>query len=320
MSEQRITRRSISRAAAARNAGQYLRELLRSEPQYRGRWMHYRHERERDVHQLSVAKVLAAELRRHPQRSDDGDVTHERLIHVVSRALKPSGTVLARETLELFIRAFDITDEHAGLLWRQWSGDDLARVISGQLAPPEDPDSAAVPRHETISLREYHYLGPDGRPLRHRTVRDIRALTDGVTCCRCSFDTGELAVERISGGQPGAPYQRQENVWSVDIALPRTLDTGDEHSLEFETRFRYPGPAETSLRRVAHDRLENVVIRVEFDPRRLPRALYWTEWLDYREPWARVLHEEPVSLDSEHAAANRLDVLDRAVAGFRWKF
>jgi hypothetical protein len=311
---------SASRAAAARNAGQYLRELLRSEQQYRHRWMRYRHERERDVHQLSVAKVLAAELRRHPQRNYDPDVTYEQLVHVVSRALKPKGTVLARETLQLFIRAFDISDEHARILWRQWAGDDLARVIVGQLAPPEEANIRGSPPYETISLREYHYLGPDGRPLRHRTVRDIRSLVDGLTQYRYSFDTSELAVERISGGQPGPPYQRCESVWTVDIALPRTLNTGDEHSLEFETRFHYLGPVETFLRRVAHEPLENVVIRVEFHPDRLPQKVYWTSWLDYREPNSRIAQEDPVRLDSEHAAGHRLDVLQRAVVGFRWEF
>ena len=90
---------STSRAVAARNAGQYLRELLRSEPRYRHRWMRFRPDRERDVHQMSVAKVLAAELRKNPRRHDDTQVTHEQLVHIVSRALKPKGTVLDRKSV-----------------------------------------------------------------------------------------------------------------------------------------------------------------------------------------------------------------------------
>ena len=312
--------RSSPRAASARNAGQYLRELLRSEQQYRNRWMRHHRERERDVHQLSVAKVLAAELRRHPQRNYDFDVGHEQLAHMVSRALKPTGTVLSRDTLQLFIRAFDMSDEHARLLWRQWEGDDLARVVVGQLPQPGRQGCPAASSYRTVSLREYHYLGPDGRPVTHRTARDIRSLVDGLSQCRYSFDTADVEVERISGGQPGPPYQRRGNVWAVDITLPRTLSTGDEHSLEFETRFRYLGPVETCVRRVAHERLENVVIRVEFHPARLPRKVYWAEWLDYREPWAPVVQEQPVSLDREHATDHRLDVVYRAVVGFRWEF
>ena len=312
--------KSTSRAAAAKNAGLYLRELLRSEQRYRHRWMRYRRERERDVHQLSVAKVLAAELRRHPRDDDDLDITHEQLINVVSRALKLSGTVLARETLELFIRAFDMTDEHARILWRQWAGDDLARVVIGQLSPPRDQARSAAPSYETISLREYHYLGPDGRPLMHRTARDIRSLIDGLSRYRYSFDSNELTVERISGGRPGPLQQRQESVWAVNIALPRTLNNGDEHSLEFETRFHYRGPVEPCVRRVAHERCEKVVIRVEFHPDRLPRRVYWTEWADYRQPHDLILQDDLVGLDSEHAASHRLDVLHRAVVGFRWEF
>jgi hypothetical protein len=294
--------------------------LLRSEQQYRYRWMRYRHERERDVHQLSVAKVLAKELREHPQRDYDLDVTYEQLIHIVSRALKPKGTVLACDTLRLFIRAFEITDEHAEILWRQWAGDDLARVVVGQLAPPNDASLSAAPTYETMSLREYHYLGSDGRPLKHRTIRDIRSLVDGLTHYCYSLDTSEAAVERISGGQPGSLYQRHESVWAVDIALPRTLDKGDEHSLEFQTSFHYVESVEPCIRRVAHERFENVIVRVEFHPDRLPRSLYWTEWLDYREPKIRIAEEVPVTLDLEHSAHHRLDVLDRAVVGFRWQY
>lgn len=310
---------SGSRAASARNAGRYLRELLRTEPRYRRRWMRYHRERERDVHQVSVAKVLAAELRASPRRHCDADITADQLVHVVSRALKPTQTVLGRETLQLFISAFGMDDEHASLLWRQWQGDDPARVVTGQLPPPSGRRVVAGP-YETISLREYHYVGQGGHPLRHRTVRDIRSLVDGLSRYRYCFDTSEVRVTRVSGGQPGALFQRFESVWAVDIALPRTLNVGDEHSLELETSFRCQKPADACVRQVAHRRLENLVMRVEFHPGRLPRKVFWTEWLDYREPRTQIVQEELVDLDAEHAADRRLDVLDRAVAGFRWEF
>jgi hypothetical protein len=311
---------SSSRAASAQNAGRYLRELLRTEPRYRHRWMRYHRDRERDVHQVSVAKVLAAELNRNPRRRCDPDVTADQLVHVVSRALKPIGTVLARETLRLFIGAFDMDEEHARLLWRQWRGDDPARIVTGQLPPLSGRRRPVRSAYETISLREYHYVGEGGRPVRHRTARDIRALADGLSRCRYSFDTGEVRVARISGGQPGPLYQRRDSVWAVDISLPRTLNAGDEHSLEFETSFRYSKPAESCVRQVAHGRLENLVMRVEFHPGRLPGKIFWTEWLDYREPKTQIVHEDLVDLDAEYAAERRLDVLDRAVVGFRWEF
>lgn len=281
--------------------------------------MRYHRDRERDVHQVSVAKVLAAELQRHPRRCGDLDITADHLVHLVSRALKPAQTVLARETLQLFIDAFDLDKEHARLLWRQWRGDDPARVVTGQLQPPPGGRHVAT-AYETISLREYHYVGRGGYPLRHRTARDIRSLVDGLDRYRYSFDTGEVRVARVSGGQPGQPYQRYASVWAVDVALPRTLNAGDEHSLELETTFSCPKPADACVRQVAHWRLENLVMRVEFHPGAVPRKVFWTEWLDYREPKTQIVQEELVELDAEHAADRRLDVLNRAVAGFRWEF
>jgi hypothetical protein len=302
-----------ARSAGIRQAGQYLRELLRQDP-YRRRWLRYGSERERDVHQVAVAKVLAGYLRR-----SGADAEYAQLTRRVSRALR--GEVLSRETLGLFIGAFEISTEHAAILWRQWRGAELARVVTGDLPSLSRTENGRQPRFSTIMLHEFHYVGPDGLPLRHRTLHAIRALQDGLDTYRYGFDTSEVTIDRIGGGAPGAPYQRSETVWAFDIALARTLPQGGEHSLEFEFTFHYPdGPVEPCFRRVAHERFENVAIRVEFDPGALPRQVWWTEWRDYRDPDPPVLRRQPVTLDAEHAAYHRLDVMDRAVAGFAWEF
>jgi len=299
-------------AIGVRQAGQYLRELLAHDP-YRSRWARYGAQRERDVHQVAVAKVLADYLQRH----DEDDVAYSQLTRRVSRALR--GEVLSRQTLGLFQRAFEVSEEHSAILWRQWQGAELARVVIGEL-PPLAVAGRELPSYATILLHEFHYLGPDGLPERHRTLRDIRSLVDGLSSYRYSFDTSELVVRRIIGGMPSAPYQLAAMVWAVDIALSRTLDRGDVHSLEFESTFRYSRPPEPCFRRVAHERFENVAIRVQFHPARLPRQAWWTEWRDYREGSAAVLRREPIALDAENAIYHRLDVLDRAVAGFSWEF
>ena len=299
-----------SHEVGVRQAGQYLRELLQHDP-YRDRWAWYGAQRERDVHQVAVAKVLADFL----HRRDEDDVEYGQLTRRVSRALR--GEVLSRQTLGLFIRAFGITDEHSAILWRQWQGAELARVVVGDLPPLA---SRELPAYRTILLHEFHYLGPDGRPRRHRTLRDIRSLVDGLDSYRYSYDTSELSLSRVVGGTASPPYQRSESIWAVDIALSRKLSQGEAHSLEFESRFRYTGPVEPCFRRVAHERLENVAIRVQFDSGRLPRSVWWTEWEDYREPDAAVLRRDPLPLDAENAVYHRLDVLDRAVAGFSWEF
>lgn len=299
-----------SHEVGVRQAGQYLRELLQHDP-YRNRWAWYGAQRERDVHQVAVAKVLADFLHRH----DEDEVEYGQLTRRVSRALR--GEVLSRQTLGLFIRAFGISDDHAALLWRQWQGGELARVVVGELPSLV---GAELPAYRTILLHEFHYLGPDGRPQRHRTLRDIRSLVDGLDSYRYSYDTSQLSLARVVGGTASPPYQRSENVWAVDITLSRTLSQGEAHSLEFESRFRYTGQVEPCFRRVAHERLENVAIRVQFDSGRLPRHVWWTEWQDYREPDAVILRREPLPLDAENAVYHRLDVLDRAVAGFSWEF
>jgi hypothetical protein len=299
--------------ASVRRAGHYLRELLRHDP-YRQRWVMYGAQREREVHQIAVSKALAAYLQHH----DDAEMDYDQLTHRVSRAFR--GEVLSRQTVNLFIRAFQFSDEHATALWRQWEGMDPARVIVGELAPPAPSSSHKLRQYETILLHEFHYLGPDGMPLRHRTLRNIRSLVDRLTTYRYSFDTNELTVDRIGGGLPSSLYQTTESIWAVDITLSRTLSRGEEHSLEFESTFHYNRPIEPCFRRVAHERLENVAIRVQFHPHKLPRNVWWTEWQDYRQPHAVVVDRQQVSLDTEHVAYHRLDVLDRAVAGFAWEF
>ncbi|MDQ2874995.1 MAG: hypothetical protein M3Y33_09465 [Actinomycetota bacterium] len=48
-----------------------------------------------------------------------------------------------------------------------------------------------------------------------------------------------------------------------------------------------------------------------FHPGRLPQRVWWAEWQDYREPDPATRYRQPVTLDAEHAACHRLDVLDR---------
>jgi hypothetical protein len=306
-----------TREASVRRAGHYLRELLRHDP-YRRLWVIYGVRREREVHQVAVAKALASCLQDH----GDGDVDYGQLTCRVSRALR--GEVLSRSTLRLFIETFQFNEEHTAALWRQWQGIDLGRVITGELPRAASSSSSSsshnLPQYETVLLHEFHYLGPDGKPLRHRTLRNIRSLVDGLAIYRYSFDTSDLTVDRIGGGLPGSLYPLTANIWSVDIALSRALDRGEEHLLEFESTFHYNKPVEACFRRAAHERLENVAIRVEFHPDKLPRNVWWTEWRDYREPYAVPISRQSILLDMEHVAYHRLDVLDRAVAGFAWEF
>lgn len=301
-----------------RQAGMYLRELL--DGPYRDRWARAElalRSRSGGPHQAAIARVLAAHLWENPRRPEDRCLDPEKLKDLVSRAL--AGKVLSRPTVQLFVDAFEMNNEHTTVLWRQWEGVELARVVLGDL-PPLRESTTEPPRYQTISLHEFHYLGADGRPASHRTIQDIRSLEDGLTTHRYTFDTQEAEVERVQGGLPGEPYPLRGSLWAVDLTLPRTLDRGEMTSMEYLTRFHYSTDVEPVFRRVAHHRFEKVVIRVEFHPDRLPHRIWWTEWVDYREPDDRIAHRQRVELDAENAVYHCLDVVERAVIGFTWEF
>lgn len=194
-----------------------------------------------------------------------------------------------------------------------------ASVVVGDLAPAADGPLSVV-RFKTIRLQEFHEVGPDGLPARHRTVQTIQSQIDGLTTHVYIFDLTEARVARIEGGIPGEPYRIKGNIWAVELLLPRPLRRGQEHTLEYVTTFRTDGPIEPRFRRAAHRRIENASIRVKFHPDMLPDQVWWAQWADYREPNDRIIGRRAVTLDPENAVSHHLDVIERAVAGFVWEF
>jgi hypothetical protein len=264
----------------------------------------------------AVARVVADHM---TFRGDDA-TTHRAKNDTVKRALE--GTTLTVKTLNAFIGAFEMSDLEAQRLLGLLDGT-ATNVVIGALPPMDGGHgrrSGSPPLYKTIQLHEFHYLGTDGRPSHHRTVQEIRALVDNFTTHRYVFDTSEVVVEKVLGGTPGKPYSFSGTTWAVDLTLPRTLNTGDSTSLEYLTRFHYRDWVEPCFRRVAHQRVENLSMRVEFHPQMLPRSAWWAEWQDYRQPNDVILTRELVQLDAEHAVERRLDILERAVAGFVWEF
>ena len=185
-----------------RQAGQYLRELLRRDP-YRNRWALVR----------GPGANATSTRSRWPRcwPTSCTGTTRTRWSTASSLAGCPAhcgARCSAARRCGLFIRAFEIGEEHAAILWRQWQGAELARVVIGELPPLAVP-AGGLPSYRTILLHEFHYLGPDGRPLRHRTLRDIRSLVDGLASYRYSYDTSELTVSRVACGTASPPYQRR---------------------------------------------------------------------------------------------------------------
>ena len=91
-------------------------------------------------------------------------------------------------------------------------------------------------------------------------------------------------------------------------------------TMEYITRFRYARSVEPLFRRATHRRVEDTVILVQFNPQKLPRAVWWTEWADYRESDTSVLRQETTKLDPDHAVHRHLELVERAVVGFMWEF
>src|SRR5205085_11269524 len=109
----------------------------------------------------------------------DVGVQPRQLQEAASRAL--SGKLLGRATLSLFTDAFDVGAFERERLLKLWEGSAHVRVLSGPRAIREDQAAAlGRPQIKTLSLHDHHYLGPDGRPERHRVIHVVEALVDGV--------------------------------------------------------------------------------------------------------------------------------------------
>jgi hypothetical protein len=171
--------------------------------------------------------------------------------------------------------------------------------------------------HRTVSLHEWHVIGPDGLPLRHRTVHVLRALRAGLSSYTYRFDSREARVRAVRGCQASPPRPDVDGLMAVDLALPRPLAAGETASLEYETLFDWHSVPPPRLRRGMRQRVERLDMRVEFSPARLPARVEWAVW-DGFGPDATVRAAEVVALDDEHAAHRFVDAAEGVTVGFIW--
>jgi hypothetical protein len=314
-------------SAGRRAAARYLHALLAQEGPYRRRWeRNVLRSRSAEINQLAVAEVLARYLWNHPRATGDADVLPRQLKDTVARAL--SGTLLSRPTLALFIDAFRISDADADRLWRLWAGSGRISVLSGPRAmgakTETDLRSAFGPhRHQTVSLHDHVYVGPDGRIARTRTLQVIEALVDDLDHIPYLYDTSAVTLEvgQGCGDIPGDLYQISEDVYAARIPLAQKLSAGETSSLEYVTTYAYPGnlddPQEREFRRAVMRRLENFEMRVEFHPDMLPAGVWWGVWdgLD-----GGMVEREPVSLGGQCEVHRFLRSIEKTVVGFRWSW
>ena len=288
-----------------------LRELLLDQ-NYAGLWQSRIGRRQAHaLHQSGICQVIADYLWTNGLHPVDDDALPRKLKDRVHRAL--AGSSLSLATLRWFIEAFAMTPEHTASLLRlagcPGSGDAVfgGTVVGAGVLPPR--------RHRTVSLREFHRLGPDGLPESHRTVHVIRA-EDYLDRYPYIFDTDAASVRVACGGRCGEPYALEDGLFAVDILLAEPLLPGRTIAMECETTFWYRTPPPPEFRRAASGRIENVDLRVQFHQLRLPSRVWWSEWpaLD-----ATPAVSEPVELDAEKSVRRALPAIERRVVGFRWE-
>jgi hypothetical protein len=322
-----MPRSNAARPTGRKAASDYLAQLLLKPGRYRQTWEQYvSRERRGTINQLAVAEVIARHLWSVPRNPADVDITPHQLKDTVSRAL--TGRLLSRPALALFIDAFGFSEHEAARLWRLWNGSVAISVLSGSHAIPMDAEADVNrflgPRqHQTLSLHDHVYVGPDGRIEHARTLCVIEAIVQGVDRIPFLCDTNVLTLEVGQGGKEltGDVRSIGDDVFFTEILLARTLDLGETITLEYRITYRYPGddtdPSEREFRRAVMRQVDNLDMRVEFNQDKLPAQVWWAHW-DGIE--GRVLEREAVTLDSQQSVHRYLRSLERTVAGFYWQW
>jgi hypothetical protein len=311
-----------ARLTAQRAAAEYLRQLLLKPGAYRALWQrHVARPRGDVINQLAVAEVIANHLA--SGRVSEAPVMPYQLRDVVSGAL--SGSQLSAETLEWFIDAFRFAEQEAGQVQRLLAGSSRIGVLSGTRGLPlsvePDVDAAVGPRrHQTLSLHDHVWVGPDGQIDRQRTLHVIEAIASAVDRLPFVCDTNVLTLEVGHGCKELAGQLRWVGgeFFATEILLSRTLDVGETLTLEYWLSYRYPpsDPSAQLYRRAGMRQLHNLDIRIEFDPDWLPSQVWWAHWDGTH---GNVLEREQVSLDSQNSVHRYLKSLEKTAVGFYWE-
>lgn len=308
----------LDSSVSVQQAGLCLRRLLLKQP-YRSAWVRYERQRERhdDVHQKAVVEVLKRFIDRHRDDERYRDVSLSSLPQRVSRALR--GEVLSTTTIQLFADAFQIHEDDAACVWRLYEGTEKIRLLIGASAvAPEKAAALVLGKYRTRSVQEHHYLGQDGLPAWHHTQQVIEATADQLDRYSYRFDTNALTVEVQEGGTPAGPvYHVQDEVYAVDILLDEPLSLGEAAPLSYLTLFHYEQAPKCEFRRAARRRIEDIGIRVEFHPSKLPQAVWWAVWdgID-----GEITEREAFRLRAGKYVYRHLDSIENTVVGFTWEW
>jgi len=154
-------------------------------------------------------------------------------------------------------------------------------------------------------------------PVKHRVIQVIEAIVDDVDRIPIRADTNALTIEIGQGfsGLAGPVYQPIPELFVVDMLLAKQLAAGDTATLEYWVGLHYAEPPPPEFRRVVRFFVENLDIRVEFHPDKLPRNVDWAVWDGLDGP---IVEREPVVLDSQFAVHRYLRLAEKTAVGFHW--
>lgn len=304
-------------------AARLLRQLLLARRDYRRQWE--RETRRGGTNQLRLAgvqRVLARYLQDSGERSvDDEHLERElkdRVRRAVGEGLSGKERVLRADTLHLFVAGFGMSNADAEMLFDAWSDADDPRFGSTEaLADHPEGVAFAERQHETILLQEFHTVGPDRLPFRHRTIQGIRATADGLASYPYVFDTTTAMVQVERGGRAGPIYAIGEGLFAIDVELPRPLQTGETASLEYYTWFRYAEAPEPCFRRAVRRLARNVEMAVEFSRLNPPTRVAWAVWDGLGGP---IIQEELIELGKDLTVHRYLETVENAVVGWLWEW
>lgn len=300
-------------------ASRYLRNLLDTEP-YRSRWKPLVSPPDGPVEAIAVH--MARHLNSTVEVVQEPDVFRKRIARALERERR--AVVLSSTTLAWFIEAFDMSAEDTRHLRHLHAGSPAIRYVRGVAEETRLPllEASTVP-YRTLDLREYHYLGSDGLPYKHRTDRVIRAEADGFRTFVFVVDTAMLTVEVEAGGTPGPLHRvRLKNgtvLYATNIELPAPLSREETAVLNYVSTLKYTDPPEPEMKYVFRNKVDKFLLSVQFHSDRLPSRLWWAEWDGMED--GEIIHREPVRLNTDFRAHRFLDGgVERAIVGFAWEW
>ena len=248
-------------------------EALLAEPPYSRRWQRYSSVRRAELPRAAVAAVLAAHL--YETGEVDWDHRPRSLENRVGRAL--NGGRLSDRTLELFIAAFGMTDEHADELRTLRRGlPTEGRLVVATALSGERPMPRRTAR--TLQVAEHHEIGADRSPRRHVTRQLLEAVEE-TDRYHYAFDTPHAAVSVLTGGMPVAAFRVVGTpLCVVEILLTEPLLPGQTTHLEYQTSFAYPEPPAPRFRRGVTAGVRHLALTVRFDRATQPREVWRARW------------------------------------------